>query len=156
MDTGSPNDAPKPTVRTINSRCNDIPAELDGVVTVASLQRVGTTLDSVRSSFSNYGLGKIDVAAPGSSIYSTTWNTRTGVDGYGTKSGTSMASPHVAGVMAQMKSAHPSWSPAQMINELKARAVPKPCPLNTPACVGTDGDNSFFGAGVVDTLAVIQ
>ncbi len=156
VDTGSPNDAPKPTVRTINSGCNDIPAELDGVVTVASLQRVGTTLDSVRSSFSNYGLGKIDVAAPGSSIYSTTWNTRTGVDGYGTKSGTSMASPHVAGVMAQMKSAHPSWSPATMLSELKARAVSKPCPQNTAACTGTDDDNSFFGAGVVDALAVVE
>ncbi|MGN6752742.1 MAG: S8 family peptidase [Intrasporangium sp.] len=156
VDKGSPNDAPKPTVRTINSHCNDIPAELDGVVTVASLQRVGSTLDSVRSSFSNYGLGKIDVAAPGSSIYSTTWNTRTGADGYGTKSGTSMASPHVAGVMAQMKSAHPTWDPATMVAELKARATAKPCPANTAACTGTPDDNSFFGAGVVDTLAVVQ
>ncbi|MEV4458514.1 S8 family serine peptidase [Microbispora sp. NPDC049633] len=98
----------------------------------------------------------MDVAAPGSSIYSTTWNTRTGTDGYGTESGTSMASPHVAGVMAQMKSAHPSWSPDQMISELKARAVPKPCPLNTAACTGTVDDNSFFGAGVVDTLAAVK
>ncbi|MEV6981582.1 S8 family serine peptidase [Sphaerisporangium sp. NPDC051017] len=156
VDRGSPNDAPTPTVRTINNHCNDIPAEFDGVVTVASLQRVGTTLDSVRSSFSNYGLGKIDVAAPGSSIYSTTWNTRTGADGYGTKSGTSMASPHVAGVMAQMKSAHPSWSPAKMISELKARAEFKSCPQNTTACTGTVDDNGFFGAGVVDALAVIK
>ncbi|WP_396788611.1 S8 family serine peptidase [Microbispora sp. H10949] len=136
-------------------RCSYSP-ELDGVVTVASLQRVGTTLDSVRSSFSNYGLGKIDVAAPGSSIYSTTWNTRTGADGYGTKSGTSMASPHVAGVMAQMKSAHPSWTPAEMLGELRARAVAKPCPPNTAACTGAADDNGFFGTGVVDALAVVK
>lgn len=156
IDNGSPNDAPAPTRRTINSGCHDIPAELDGVVTVASLQRVGSTLDSVRSSFSNYGLGKIDVAAPGSSIYSTTWSARTGANGYGSKSGTSMASPHVAGVMAQLKSAHPTWAPARMITELKARADSKPCPTTAATCTGTDDNNSFFGAGVVNTLATIQ
>ncbi len=156
VDNGSPNDQAVPTRRVINEGCHDIPTELDGVVTVASLQRVGTGLDSVRSSFSNRGLGKIDVAAPGSSILSTTWNTRTKVDGYGTKSGTSMASPHVAGVLAQMKSAHSTWTPDQMIAELKARAELKPCPTGTSTCTGAAEDNSFFGAGVVDTLAVLR
>lgn len=62
-----------------------MPTELPGVITVAS-----TTQTKARSGFSNFGLDKIDVAAPGSSILSTLPNGR-----YGTMSGTSMASPHV-------------------------------------------------------------
>ncbi len=70
-DNGSPDDT-TPVRRTINSGCHDIPTELDGVVTVSSLQRFPAgTLQSRLSSFSNRGLGVIDVAAPGSSILST-------------------------------------------------------------------------------------
>ena len=70
-DTGSPDDG-TPVTRTLNSTCGDIPTELDGVVTVSSVQRFPTgTLDSRLSSFSNRGLGVIDVAAPGSTILST-------------------------------------------------------------------------------------
>ena len=64
-DASSPNDS-TPVQRVINSGCEDIPTELDGVVTVSSLTQA-TNL----SSFSNRGLGKIDVAAPGSAILST-------------------------------------------------------------------------------------
>jgi subtilisin family serine protease len=60
------------------------------IVTVAS-----TTSNDFRSSFSNFGATSVDLAAPGSRIYSTT---RGG--GYGLSSGTSMASPHVAGAAA--------------------------------------------------------
>ena len=51
------------------------------------------------SSFSNKGATSVDVAAPGSDILSTEPN-----NGYGTKSGTSMATPHVSGVLALIKS----------------------------------------------------
>jgi subtilisin family serine protease len=153
-DTTSPDDS-TPITRTVNSGCHDIPTELDGVVTVASMQRFPAgTLDSRLSGFSNRGLGVIDVAAPGSSILSTI----VAGNGYGLKSGTSMASPHVAGVLALMKSAHPSWSPARMVRELRAQADDKPCGTTTAgaSCVGTPEDNSYFGEGVVDALDAVR
>jgi len=153
-DTGSPDDGVAVT-RTLNSGCEDIPTELDGVVTVSSMQRFPAgTMDSRLSSFSNRGLGVIDVAAPGSTILSTIVNN----NGYGTKSGTSMASPHVAGVLALMKSVHPTWTPAQMIDKLRQQADDKACGTTTagPVCVGPVEDNSFFGEGVVDALDAVS
>ena len=156
-DTTSPDDQPKAgwVDRTLNSGCQDIPTELDGVVTVASMQQFPANSGQSRlSSFSNRGLGVIDVAAPGSSILSTI----VANNGYGLKSGTSMASPHVAGVLALMKSAHPDWAPAKMISELRAQADDKPCGTTTAGdqCVGTDANNSYFGEGVVDALDAVQ
>ncbi|MGO4455269.1 S8 family peptidase [Arthrobacter sp. RAF14] len=149
-DDGSPNDAPAPIDRTINQGCKDIPAQLPGVVTVSSIMKTGQL-----SYFSNRGLGEIDVAAPGSSILSTIPNGK-----YGLKSGTSMASPHVAGVLALMKSAHPELTPAQMEAKLRADATPTPCSAPQanigPACVGTTELNSFYGYGIVNALKAVQ
>jgi subtilisin family serine protease len=153
-DAGSPDDGTK-VFRVINNDCQDIPTELDGVVTVASLEQfpAGST-ESRLSNFSNRGLGVIDVAAPGSRILSTI----VANNGYGLKSGTSMASPHVAGVLALMKSAHPNWSPAKMLAALRAQADDKPCSAATAgaACVGPAEDNSYFGEGVVDALDAVR
>jgi len=154
--SSAPNDS-TPIKRTINSGCEDVPTELDGVVTVASMQRFPTgTLQSRLSSFSNRGLGKIDVAAPGSTILSTIVTN----NGYGTKSGTSMASPHVAGVLALMKSVHPEWTPAQMIAKLAEQADDKACDTLTlgagAPCTGPAGENSYFGEGVVDALEAVS
>jgi subtilisin family serine protease len=156
-DLTSPDDQPAAGFvdRTLNSGCEDIPTELDGVVTVSSMQRFPAgTMDSRLSSFSNRGLGTIDVAAPGSTILSTI----VAGNGYGTKSGTSMASPHVAGVLALMKSVHPSWTPEQMVAKLRAQADDKPCGTTTlgPVCEGPDADNSYFGEGVVDALDAVS
>lgn len=153
-DTTSPDDS-LPITRTVNSGCNDIPTELDGVVTVSSLERYpADSMDSRLSGFSNRGLGVIDVAAPGSRILSTIVKD----NGYGLKSGTSMATPHVAGVLALMKSAHPSWSPAKMLAELRAQADDKACGTTTAGapCVGTAEENSYFGDGVVDALDAVR
>ncbi len=153
-DAISPNDGTA-VDRVINNDCEDIPTELDGVVTVSSMQRfpAGTT-ESRLSGFSNRGLGEIDVAAPGSSILSTIVSG----NGYGFKSGTSMASPHVAGVLALMASAHPNWSPDRMVEALRAQADDKPCGTTTSGapCVGTDAENSYFGDGVVDALDALS
>ncbi|MEO7236817.1 MAG: S8 family serine peptidase, partial [Lapillicoccus sp.] len=156
-DTGSPDDG-TPVVRTLNSGCNDIPAELDGVVTVSSVQRFPAgTLQYRLSSFSNRGLGVIDVAAPGSNILSTFPRT-SAPSGYASISGTSMASPHVAGVLALMKSAHPSWAPAQMVEKLRMQADDHACSAATggPVCVGPDSNNSYFGEGLVDALEAVS
>jgi subtilisin family serine protease len=153
-DKGSPDDGTA-VPRTLNNGCQDIPTELPGVVTVSSLERFPTTsLENRLSSFSNRGLGVIDVAAPGSRILSTI----VAGNGYGLKSGTSMASPHVAGVLALMKSVHPDWTPAQMVAKLRAQADDHPCVVATAGapCVGTDADNSYYGEGVVDALDAVQ
>lgn len=70
----------------------------DNVISVGS-----TTSSDSRSYFSNYGRTTVDLAAPGSSIYSTA---RGG--GYTYMSGTSMATPHVTGALALMKSLNPT------------------------------------------------
>ncbi len=153
-DTGSPDDG-TPVTRTLNNTCHDIPTELDGVVTVSSVERFPVdTLGSRLSSFSNRGLGVIDVAAPGSRILSTV----VAGNGYGLKSGTSMASPHVAGVLALMKSAHPTWKPAKMIDRLLQQADDKACSAATAGvpCVGPTKDNSYFGEGMVDALDAVD
>ncbi|MFI2489769.1 S8 family peptidase [Promicromonospora kroppenstedtii] len=145
-DNSSPNDSAA-VQRTINSGCEDIPTEFDGVVSVSSLTQAGNL-----SSFSNRGLGKIDVSAPGSSILSTE------LDGtWGLKSGTSMASPHVAGVLALLKSAHPRWTPAKLEAAVRAQADDHECTTTTagPACVGTPAENSFYGDGIADALDAV-
>jgi subtilisin family serine protease len=148
-DSASPNDT-TPITRQINDGCKDIPTELPGVVTVSA-----TTQSTSLASFSNRGLGVIDVAAPGRSILST-WPGKT----YARLSGTSMASPHVAGVLALMKSAHPSWTPAQLIDALRAQADDHACaPAENnggPACTGPVTDNSYYGEGIVDALDAVS
>jgi subtilisin family serine protease len=67
---------------------------ISNVMSVAS-----TTSSSALSSFSNYGANTVHIGAPGSSIYSTV------IGSYATYSGTSMASPYVAGVAALASSA---------------------------------------------------
>ncbi|MDX6284246.1 MAG: hypothetical protein QOH03_5317 [Kribbellaceae bacterium] len=145
-DNTSPNDT-TPVARTINNDCLDIPTELPGVITVAS-----TTNTKAKSSFSNFGLNKIDVAAPGSSILSTLPGNK-----YGLASGTSMASPHVAGVAALIKSSRPWLKPAEIEKALRAEADDQACPAVVDArCTGTTANNAFFGEGLVDALDGIK
>ncbi|MDP7353186.1 MAG: S8 family serine peptidase, partial [Acidimicrobiales bacterium] len=80
----------------------------DIVLTVASTQ-----IDGNRSSFSNYGELGVDVAAPGSAILSTVFG-----GGYATYSGTSMATPHVVGVAALVRSVAPGLTALQVKERL--------------------------------------
>jgi subtilisin family serine protease len=144
-DSDSPDDA-TPVTRPINNDCLDMPTELPGVITVAS-----TTQARAKSSFSNFGLNKIDVAAPGSSILSTV------PGGYAKLSGTSMASPHVTGVAALMKSTHPWWGPRDLERALRAEADDTSCPTTPDArCTGTTADNAFYGEGIADALDAVH
>ena len=94
--------------------CNYSPASAASAVTVGS-----TTSSDARSSFSNYG-ACLDIFAPGSSITSAWYTSTTATN---TISGTSMASPHVAGAAALYLSINPSASPATVVNALNANAT---------------------------------
>ena len=144
-DEESPNDS-TPVVRQINDSCHDIPTELPGVVTVSAVDA-----EANLASFSNYGEGVIDVAAPGRRILSTYLGQR-----WALLSGTSMASPHVAGVLALLKGTHPNATPAQLVALLKAQATDHACPAGDARCTGTPGNNAFYGEGIVDALEAVQ
>jgi serine protease len=102
-----------------NSNTNAItaePANCNGVVVVGATDSNGR-----RASFSNYG-SVVDVSAPGVGIYSTlnTGRTSAALDTYVSYNGTSMATPHVAGVVALMLSINPLLTPSQVETKLKA------------------------------------
>ncbi|MFB6635408.1 S8 family serine peptidase [Streptomyces sp. NPDC056362] len=144
-DASSPNDS-TPVNRTITNDCLDIPAELPGVVTVAA----NGTNGSSKASFSNYGRDVIEVSAPGESVYSTAPGGK-----YASLSGTSMASPHVAGVAALLASANPAYTPADIRAKLGQQATDLACPSDA-RCTGTTAKNSFFGEGRVDALKAVS
>ncbi len=138
--------------RDLAPSCKALPAEAPGVVVVAGLELDPS--ENVRQySHSNRGLGVIDVAAPAKAIYT--------FDGsrYAKLSGTSFAAPHVAGVLALLKSTHPKNSSKQLERRLLSQADPIPClaPELTsgPLCVGTLEMNSFAGHGIVDALDAV-
>lgn len=93
--------------------CNYSPARVSNAITVGS-----TTSTDARSSFSNYG-SCVNIFAPGSSITSAwyTSNSATNVI-----SGTSMASPHVAGAAALYLAQYPSASPYTVRSALYNKA----------------------------------
>ncbi len=74
------------------------------------------------ASFTNYGLSTVDLGAPGVDIYSTKRG-----DGYQYLSGTSMASPHVAGAAALILSKSPSLTTAQVKSNIVNNVDAKPC-----------------------------
>ena len=92
------------------------------IIAVASI-----TSSGVISSFSNYALTKVDIGAPGSGIYSTL-PVRGGkgqiLSGYGSYSGTSMATPHVTGAAALYLSTHPGSTAAAIKTAILGSAVP--------------------------------
>ncbi len=176
VDSGSPNDGSYPVEdRTITGACVDLPAEAPGVVTVSA-----TGYKRLKSYYSSYGQGVVEVAAPGGdtrqrnpnvstisdAILSTTWSPVTRTDGYGYKQGTSMASPHAAGVAALALSAHPGMQPGQLASFLQRTAEALPCPEGVydprpgldqyrAECTG-GARNGFYGAGEVNALDAVK
>ncbi|MEU0035344.1 MULTISPECIES: S8 family serine peptidase [unclassified Streptomyces] len=168
-DASSPDDS-TPVPRTVDPHtCFDVPTQLPGVVTVSS-----TGVTGAKSYFSSYGKGVIDVAAPGGDrfqipdtpskdgrILSTLPNNQ-----YGFLQGTSMATPHVAGVAALLKSKYPWAGPATLQKLLKAEADNPGCPTGPydgngdgvvdATCVGNKHLNGFYGAGIVNALRAVR
>lgn len=96
------------------SACNQSPARVSQAITVAA-----TTMSDARASFSNYG-SCVDLFAPGENVLSATHLSN---NGFGTLSGTSMASPHVAGTAALYLAAHPTASPATVQSALICKST---------------------------------
>lgn len=95
----------------------------DNVIAVASITSTGGL-----SSFSNYGATTVDIGAPGSGIYSTLPKSSKGnvVSGYGSYSGTSMATPHVSGAAALYAAYHPGSTAAQIKAAILGAGVATP------------------------------
>ncbi len=87
---------------------------LKNVLSVAAIEEQNTL-----ASFSNFGQRRVHIGAPGVSVLSTIRN-----NGYASYRGTSMASPHVAGLYSLVLSQNPSLSPEQAIARLLAGAQP--------------------------------
>lgn len=125
------------------------PSSCSNVINVAATSRTGA-----RASYSNYGT-LVDIAAPGGQTSTGTANgilstlnsgTKTAsTESYAYYQGTSMATPHIAGLVALMKSANSSLTPAQIESAIKtnARALPGAC---TGGC----------GAGLADATKTVQ
>ncbi len=176
VDSGSPNDGSYPVEdRTITGACLDLPAEAPGVLTVSAL---GT--ERLKSYYSSYGLGVVDVSAPGGdtrqpdptvvtvshAVLSSTFKTVTKTNGWGYKQGTSMASPHAVGVAALTLSAHPGLQPAELASFLERTAEALPCPEGVynprpgldqylAECSGGER-NGFYGAGEVNAYNAVR
>jgi subtilisin family serine protease len=110
--------------------CTQSPARVGAAITVGS-----STSSDARSSFSNFGTC-VDIFAPGSSITSA-WSTSDTATN--TISGTSMASPHVAGVAALYLQRFPSASPATVRN-----AIVNASTTNRLTGIGTGSPNRLL------------
>lgn len=184
QDAQSPDDGTIVT-RDVTNACAVVPTEVSGVIGVTANGSKG-----FKSYYSNYGMGVADVMAPGGDSRNvakgvangrilSTWPaslmghcTFKEVDASGATycniQGTSMASPHAAGVAALIVSSGVT-SPGAVAARLGTTADPVPCPadmsvyaavpsVNNGApqvCTGGAGYNSFAGKGRINALAAI-
>jgi len=133
------------------------PAAYDGVISVSALD-----INGALSDFSNFG-STVDVAAPGGSSAQTDVNadgyadnilstyisevTGTPQASYGFLQGTSMASPHVAGVLALMRAANPAITPAQVDSLLSSGQMSDD--------IGSAGRDNSFGYGRINAYKAV-
>jgi subtilisin len=123
----------------------DIPARYWSVIGVGATDELDR-----RASFSNYGQG-LELCAPGVGVLSGMPTYEVALNRfpyeyeevYDYLSGTSMASPHVAGTAALVLAAHPDWTHAQVRERL----------ASTAEDLGPPGTDTYFGYGLVDAAA---
>ena len=128
------------------------PANCNGVITVAATGRQGQ-----KAAYSNYG-SLVEISAPGgadneavlSTINSSATSPASGSYIYAGYGGTSMAAPHVTGIVSLMLSRNPLLTPAQVMSILQTTARPFP--------TGTirDCTTALCGAGIVDAAAALH
>jgi len=167
VDTISPDDG-TPLTREITNACGVIPAEIPGVVTVSAN---GNLMQ--KSYYSSYGVGVVQLVAPGgdSRFQRTSAATRGTVlstypgNRYAYLQGTSMASPHVAGVAALIISQFGKMPQGRVAAYLTSTADSMDCPVNPfnpgppfnyyAICEGGSGYNGFYGHGQVNAFNAV-
>ncbi|MEE1783317.1 S8 family serine peptidase [Streptomyces sp. SP17BM10] len=168
-DVSSPDDT-TPGTRPVTNDCLSLPTELPGVVAVSAVGVKGE-----KSYYSSYGKGVVTVAAPGGDrryqipdtpdkdgrILSTIPGNK-----YGYMQGTSMATPHVTGVVALLAGTFPWASPEELTELLTNQAESHACPTGDfnpggagqwkATCEGDENDNGFYGAGIINAEKAVQ
>jgi subtilisin family serine protease len=150
----------------VDGDCAVLPAQLPGVLTVSA---VGAA--RAKSSYSSYGAGVVDVAAPGGDMRQRAAGAGSGCvlstvpGGYRGLCGTSMATPHAAGVAALVASAHPEADAGAVAQIVRSTATPLPCPGgrydpdsngSADATCASDGARTgFYGYGLLNADAAV-
>ena len=127
------------------------PASCNGVITVAATDQNGnrSIWNLANNAASNYG-SVVEISAPGTSVLSTL-NTGTQgpvADTYQFYNGTSMATPHVAGVASLVLSLNPTLTPNQVLQILQSTAL--------TFTIGSTCNTSICGRGIVDAGAAVR
>jgi subtilisin family serine protease len=114
------------------------PADADSVITVGGVYADGSLWSSSSRGPTSDGRIKPDVMAQAVSVQSVAWPEDYG---YGKYSGTSFATPLVAGVCAQLLEIHPGWSPMELRDSLRVHAT------------NSDSPDNNYGWGIIKGLA---
>ena len=117
------------------------------------IPEIGDTLNSgsSRGVHGSLGVVKPDVAAPGTGIASAASGR---LDGAGIKSGTSMSTPHVAGIAALVKQAEPGWGPQEIKTSVMNTATHDV--FTGPSGTGTAYGPERVGSGRVDAVDAVN
>ena len=139
------------------NECDVVPAETQGVVGTSALGRVNQ-----KAGYSNYGFGKVDVAAPGGAgttgdCENTVISTIPLGTGYGCFQGTSMASPHAAGVAALIVSQFgKEGTDAGELDVVMRPQRVEDFLQSTTIDQGLPGYDECFGNGRINALRAVQ
>ncbi|RMD94062.1 MAG: hypothetical protein D6814_14900, partial [Calditrichaeota bacterium] len=120
--------------------------ELDNIISVAS-----TDHNDLKSPFSNFGPKSVDLAAPGSNIYSTLPGNK-----YGALFGTSMAAPHVTGVAALIWAHEPGLSYQQVKRKILASVDPLPTLAKTVSGGRLNAFNALAESDIISPAAIMD